>query len=42
MTPAAETFEPIKSPFPWFGGKSRAAELIWFSPACIKPEAELF
>jgi site-specific DNA-adenine methylase len=21
--------EPIKSPFPWFGGKSRAAELIW-------------
>jgi len=67
MTSAAETFEPIKSPFPWFGGKSRAAELIWsrlgdvpnyanrnaanqnarreriwFSPACIKPEAELF
>ena len=21
--------EPIKAPFPWFGGKSRAAEIIW-------------
>ncbi len=21
--------EQIKTPFPWFGGKSRAAELIW-------------
>lgn len=21
--------EPLKAPFPWFGGKSRAAELIW-------------
>ena len=20
---------PLKSPFPWFGGKSRAASLIW-------------
>lgn len=26
MTPA---LEPIKAPFPWFGGKSRAAEIIW-------------
>lgn len=24
-----EIFEPLKAPFPWFGGKSRAAELIW-------------
>jgi hypothetical protein len=21
--------EPLKAPFPWFGGKSRAAEIIW-------------
>ncbi len=25
----AESVEPIKAPFPWFGGKSRAASLIW-------------
>jgi len=23
------TIDPIKAPFPWFGGKSRAAEIIW-------------
>lgn len=23
------TVEPIRAPFPWFGGKSRAASLIW-------------
>lgn len=22
-------FEPIKAPFPWFGGKSRVASLVW-------------
>jgi hypothetical protein len=22
-------YEPIKAPFPWFGGKSKAADLIW-------------
>ena len=22
-------YKPLKAPFPWFGGKSRAAELIW-------------
>lgn len=21
--------QPLKAPFPWFGGKSRAADLIW-------------
>ncbi len=24
-----ETFQPLRAPFPWFGGKSRAAGLIW-------------
>ena len=42
MTPAAETFEPIKSPFPWFGGKSRAAELIWSRLGDVPNYAEPF
>ncbi len=25
----AESAEPIKAPFPWFGGKRRAAHLVW-------------
>lgn len=29
MSVDTETFETLKAPFPWFGGKSRAAELIW-------------
>lgn len=23
------TFKPLRAPFPWFGGKSRAAHLVW-------------
>lgn len=42
MTSAAETFEPIKSPFPWFGGKSRAAELIWSRLGDVPNYAEPF
>lgn len=29
MTAAAPARAPLRAPFPWFGGKSRAAELIW-------------
>ena len=25
----APTFTPLKAPFPWFGGKSRASDIIW-------------
>lgn len=24
-----EQVEPVRAPFPWFGGKSRAADLVW-------------
>jgi hypothetical protein len=24
-----QSFKPIRAPFPWFGGKSRAAHLVW-------------
>ncbi len=34
--------EPIKAPFPWFGGKSRAAELIWSRLGNVPNYAEPF
>lgn len=34
----------LAAPFPWFGGKSRVAALVWerlwFSPACLKARQE--
>ena len=29
MTEATETIQITKPPFPWFGGKSRVAEIVW-------------
>lgn len=29
MNDTDQTFDMLKAPFPWFGGKSRAADLIW-------------
>jgi hypothetical protein len=29
MSAKTSCSEPLKAPFPWFGGKSRAAEIIW-------------
>jgi len=29
VSAAADTSAPLRAPFPWFGGKSRAASLIW-------------
>ena len=26
---AAQTGPPFKAPFPWFGGKSRVADIVW-------------
>jgi len=37
-----ESREPIKAPFPWFGGKSRAAELIWSRLGNVPNYAEPF
>jgi hypothetical protein len=42
MTPTDEIHEPLKSPFPWFGGKSRAAELIWSRFGDVPNYAEPF
>lgn len=41
----------LNAPFPWFGGKSRAAPLVWealgdvrnyVSPACLRAQGRLF
>ena len=33
---------PLKAPFPWFGGKSRAAELIWSRLGVVRNYVEPF
>lgn len=42
MEQNSAAFTPLKSPFPWFGGKSRAASLIWERFGDVKNYVEPF
>lgn len=37
-----ESAAPLRPPFPWFGGKSRAAELVWDAVGDVKNYVEPF